>query len=291
MRCLLPTVLLVVVASGASSASARSTGQVMTQKDALDLFFKSLDARHRFRDAANSMGMNLSDWQTALLAPPWVEAVVRAGASSAGDDAFNKLVETLRRLIETMAEPLKQEYIDLGHNDPTLNVAGFIKDLTVYKLSTFKIEEKVVNFFNVSARLKVSFETLDAHGTYKVDATASDQLHVYGDGHFDVRLREPTVELYVRLGYQGEHFTIEELTINLKMSKLKVIMTNFLGGGEVGDLICGIVSDVGPDFLEEYHQEVSSLLSTVAKDTVSVLLAKADIITILDWISGQSLPF
>ncbi|KAE8741374.1 hypothetical protein FOCC_FOCC013072 [Frankliniella occidentalis] len=180
-----------------------------------------------------------------------------------------------------MAEPLKQEYIDLGHNDPTLNVAGFIKDLTVYKLSTFKIEEKVVNFFNVSARLKVSFETLDAHGTYKVDATASDH----------VRLREPTVELYVRLGYQGEHFTIEELTINLKMSKLKVIMTNFLGGGEVGDLICGIVSDVGPDFLEEYHQEVSSLLSTVAKDTVSVLLAKADIITILDWISGQSLPF
>ncbi|KAK3921725.1 O-GlcNAcase NagJ [Frankliniella fusca] len=287
MRYLLAAVLL---AGMASAGPAVQQAQTMSQKEVLDLLFKSADTQHRFRDAVHAMGMNLSDWQMGLLTPPWASAAVRAGANRATEDAFDKLVETLRKLIETMAEPLKQEYISLDHHDRTINVAGFIKDLTVYKLSTFKIEEKDVNFFNVSAHLKVSFDTLDLHGTYKVDATASGQLHVFGDGKFDVRLREPTVDVFIRLGYIEEHFTIEELNVMLKMSKLKVIMSNFLGGGEVGDLICGIISDVGPDFLEEYREEVSGLLSSVGMDTINVLLAKVDINTIIDWISSGSIP-
>lgn len=53
------------------------------------------------------------------------------------------------------------------------------------QLSTFKVEHMEVDLLSVSAALEVSFAKLDAHGVYNVDATASQQLHVFGDGHFE----------------------------------------------------------------------------------------------------------
>lgn len=67
-----------------------------------------------------------------------------------------------------------------------------------------------------------------------------------------------------------------------------MILENFLGGGAVGDLVSNIVSDVGPAVLDEYHEQVSDLISREIKDTANALLAKVPLQTILDWISGSN---
>lgn len=63
-------------------------------------------------------------------------------------------------------------------------------------------------------------------------------------------------------------------------------MTNFLGGGAVGELVCGIVSDVGPAFVDEYRENINDILSSEVKETANALLGKLDINTIIDWITG-----
>lgn len=66
----------------------------------------------------------------------------------------------------------------------------------------------------------------------------------------------------------------------------QVVMSNFLGGGEVGDLVCGIVSDVGPSFLDMYREEVNEIISMEVKETANALLNKMPINKIIDWIMG-----
>lgn len=63
-------------------------------------------------------------------------------------------------------------------------------------------------------------------------------------------------------------------------------MSNFLGGGEVGELVCGIVSDVGPAFLDIYREEVNDIVSSEIRGTANALLNKMPINKIIDWIMG-----
>lgn len=302
MRCPLLLVALAVLAVGGQAA------QPMTQKEVLDLFFKSASARHKFDRALEDVqarlgvagiGPLMSQWRrqgqglgqgagatSGVLKAPWETPLVMHHVQRVLGDGLNDLIEKARSLVEAVAEPLKIERIDLTQSNPLVNSVGEITQMTISKLSTFNILESDVDAQTVSAKIKVDFEKLDAHGLYNVDATASDQLHVFGNGRFDVRLYKPTVEVFVQLGYEDEHFSVQELDIFIKLEKLKVVISNFLGGGEVGDLVCGIISDVGPSFLDLYRDEVNEIISTEVKETANALLNKLPINKIIDWIMG-----
>ncbi|XP_034250558.1 uncharacterized protein LOC117650988 [Thrips palmi] len=301
MRHSLLLATLAVLAVGGQAA------QPMTQKEALELFFGGASARQKFDQALESVmalgvpgiGPLMGQWRgrgaqgaqaksatSGLVRAPWETAVVQRHVQRVLEDSIDQLVEQVRRLIEAAAEPLKIERIDLTQSNPLFNSKGEITQVSVSQLSTFNILDRDVDVPTVSAKLTVDFEKLDVHGMYNVDATASDQLHIFGDGRFDIRLYRPTVEVSVRLGYENEYFSVEELSIYVKLEKLKVVMSNFLGGGEVGDLVCGIVSDVGPAFLDMYREEVNQALSMTIKETANALLNKLPINKIIDWIMG-----
>ena len=61
---------------------------------------------------------------------------------------------------------------------------GYIQNIRIEKLSTFNVEELKLDLYSVSAKLNVNFDKLDAYGNYNVDAQASGQLHIFGDGDF-----------------------------------------------------------------------------------------------------------
>lgn len=194
-----------------------------TEAEVLDTFFRSVDARWRFdegaRELAAKLGLALDRLPTAdaLPRPPWTDPAVMRAADRAVADNIGDLVEKVRKVVEELAEPLKIESYSVDRNDPIArwdeekkraqrvgggqrrvelvlsilatcccSVKGNISNVAISKLSTFKVEELNLDIFDsVSATLNVTFETLDAHGEYNVDATASDQLHVFGDGHFE----------------------------------------------------------------------------------------------------------
>lgn len=274
-----------VLTMAALTAAGPAAQPSVTEHEALDAFLSSVSLRHRLADVATVLGVDLNP---GALLPPWARAGspgLEAIQTSVGDDGINALVETLRRLVEAAAEPLKIEFLNLNSTNPLVQSTGYIREATIKKLSTFRLESYNFDLASLKFAVKVSFPKVDAHGYYNIDAVASGQLNVFGDGHFDVQLTQPTVEIEVQMGYGNKHFSAENLKINVKLSKLQVIMSNFLGGGEVGELVCGIVSDVGPAFLEEYHHDISVMLSTEIKDTVNALLDKMDIDTIIDWLS------
>lgn len=306
MRCAWLLAGLAVLAVGLVGGVRGRAAPSMTQKQALDLYLRSTSARQKLDKALEGvealgvagLGPLLGQWRrrgqeqglqgltSGVLRFPWETPSAVQQVRRVMDDGLNGLIEQARRVIEAVAEPLKIERINLNQSNPLVNSVGEITQVTISQLSTFNVLGFNVDAATVSAKIKVDFEKLDAHGLYNVDASASDQMHIFGDGRFDIRLYKPTVEVAVQLGYQDEHFSVEELSIYVKLDKLKVIMTNFLGGGEVGELVCGIVSDVGPAFLDMYREEVNGILSSEIKGTANALLNKMPINKIIDWIMG-----
>lgn len=78
----------------------------------------------------------------------------------------------------------------MSHSDllkiPTISyrMKGYVQNVRIEKLSTFNIEKVKVDLQNLKASLKANFTQLDAHGNYNIDAQASGQLHIFGDGDF-----------------------------------------------------------------------------------------------------------
>lgn len=90
----------------------------------MDLFFKSVDTRQKADFAAKQMGVSVERLLgvkfQSLLNPPWMHPAFRARLDDSIDDSLRKLIATLQRLLETMAEPLKIEKVVLDRHDPPL---------------------------------------------------------------------------------------------------------------------------------------------------------------------------
>lgn len=88
-----------------------------------------MDARQRFDEgleAIKTMGVAgvgplLERWRgDAGVKLPWHDRAVMMGVQRVADDSMDKVVEMVRRLIETMAEPLKVEFVSLNRSNPLL---------------------------------------------------------------------------------------------------------------------------------------------------------------------------
>lgn len=86
----------------------------------------------------------------------------------------------------------------------------------------------------------------------------------------------------MEIGIKDLFLHVDDLKLDIRIDKLQVKLEGLLGDAAVADLASGVISDVGPEFLEEFRPEVGAMISGQIKDFANEVLASFSVPRILE---------
>ncbi|KAJ1529231.1 hypothetical protein ONE63_006034 [Megalurothrips usitatus] len=206
-----------------------------------------------------------------------------AVAAPALDEIIYLAVDTVRMLWSKSFEPLHVEHMELHFRDPLLTADLQVNDVEVHNASTFVLDEVKSEPQHMAANFTAHVDSFNVTGLYDVDGVVINGEHrVFGNGHFTAVIRGLKVNGRVEIGLKDLFLHVDDIKLDISIGKLQVKLEGLLGDAAVADLASGVISDVGPEFLEEFRPEVGAMISGQIKDFANDLLASFSVANILD---------
>ncbi|XP_068084018.1 uncharacterized protein [Anabrus simplex] len=210
------------------------------------------------------------------------------------DNIIVKALEVLRGLMPKgiselgvpVLEPFRLSHHGLNIQSELATISGSLDDLTIANLSTFRLKHISSDIENLKEDFVFSFGRITVSGLYNITGEMIDSVSVFGNGAFSLIVDGLMVGGRVRLarenGTDNNPAKIDELLIRFSIKAMQSNSENFMGGGEMGDLMNNVVSESAPQFIHQHQEELSSLLATAMQDLLNPLLEQYTIKQILD---------
>ncbi|XP_034249834.1 uncharacterized protein LOC117650486 [Thrips palmi] len=206
-----------------------------------------------------------------------------AVAAPALDEVIYLAVDAVRMLWRKSFEPLSVEHMELHFRDPLLTADLEVRQVEVHNASTFVLDEVQSEPQNMAANFTAHVDAFNVTGLYDIDGLLINGEHrVFGNGSFRAGISGLKVAGRVEIGLKDLFLHVDDLKLDISIAKLQVKLEGLLGDAAVADLASGVISDVGPDFLEEFRPEVGAMISGQIKDFANELLSSFSVSSLLD---------
>ncbi|XP_012270843.1 uncharacterized protein LOC105694585 [Orussus abietinus] len=279
-----PSLVLNGITNAASTATNFLSGVLQRQKDLL----------HQVTDTATDYVVNAVEKPKNLL--------LNAGRATTDyiDSAASRGLEfKLRRLLERFREQMQEGMPDLGlppmepfkirhldfetHNKEIGVVQVSLDDLTLSQLSTFNVDRARLSLIGPTVTLNISIPTIHATGYYNLTGMLGDMFRLFGSGPFDARIHGFRFYVDTVLGYyRGVYMKTFDFDFSIESADLD--LKEFMGGGEVGEVMNEVLESLTPEALQivkpEVLPKVQDYVATKANETMRNLTTR-DVIRIL----------
>lgn len=206
-----------------------------------------------------------------------------AVAAPALDEIIHLAVDAVRLLWRRSFEPLSVEHMQLHFRDPLLTADLEVSQVEVHNASTFVLDDVQSEPQNMAANFTAHVDAFNVTGQYDVDGLLlNGEHHIFGNGSFTVIIRGLKIAGRVVIGLKDLFLHVDDLKLDISIEKLQVKLEGLLGDAAVADLTSGVISDVGPEFLEEFRPEVGAMISGQIKDFANELLSSFSVSSILE---------
>ncbi|KAK3917293.1 30S ribosomal protein S5 [Frankliniella fusca] len=210
-------------------------------------------------------------------------------AAPALDEIIYLAVDTVRMLWKRSFEPLHVEHMELHFRDPLITADLQLNDVQVNNASTFVLDSIKSEPQNMAANFTAHVEAFNVTGFYDVNGAVVNGEHkVFGGGNFTAVVRGLNIRGRVEIGIKDLFLHVNDLKLDISIEKLQVKLEGLLGDAAVADLASGVISDVGPEFLEEFRPEVGAMISGQIKDFANDILGTFTVPSILERIRQHS---
>uniref|UniRef100_A0A0C9QVK9 L_3 protein n=1 Tax=Fopius arisanus TaxID=64838 RepID=A0A0C9QVK9_9HYME len=186
-----------------------------------------------------------------------------------------KLRKILREGNDTLSVPIIDPFyskeLPLEINQEKVKVNAVIKELHVDGLAGY-----IVDLAKISISGKVSFDLtfpeIKSTGTYSLQGVVMDGIDVYGDGEFQVSLKNFTIKTVIAVNIIGE-LKIKSINLKIGLGALDLKATGIFNDENTSILLSEIISDMAPELILDYHDQITTPASAYLVEIINVLLA------------------
>ncbi|PSN47718.1 hypothetical protein C0J52_04599, partial [Blattella germanica] len=212
------------------------------------------------------------------------------------DDAIITALEQLRQLMSTgypdlgipPLDPLYIEHEDLKLESQLINLQLTIDETTVTQLSGFVIDKIENDLANLKADFGITLPQLEFVGMYDALGEIPDLIQIIGNGSYTLSLTGLSTWGTVTIGSEGNSedgaVFIQSLDLDFSLEALKTGFENFMGGGSMGDLMNDLISENGPEYLEQMKPDINEYIANLAIGLANPILSHYTLKEILDFL-------
>ncbi|XP_044019912.1 uncharacterized protein LOC122860250 [Aphidius gifuensis] len=200
------------------------------------------------------------------------------------DSSFKKFLEVnLRQLLregnETLGLPImdpfvKDESIFQIKQNAIVNADIELTNLVVKELSDYIVTKAIIGIIGRKITVGFHFPKIQTKGFYKLDGNfiASDEnIHVFGDGLFDITFKNFYIDSIVKLSVMGEA-SIKSIDLNIHLDESKVIATGIFNDEETSPMASEVISQFIPQFIRDNHDQITSVIVNKLKEIGNSIL-------------------
>lgn len=187
------------------------------------------------------------------------------------DSSFKKFLEVnLRKLLregnETLELPImdpfvKNESVFQIKQNNILNADIKLSNFIIQELSDYIVTKAVVGIVGRKLTVGFHFPTIQTKGFYKLDGNiaAFDNLHVFGDGLFDIFFKNFYIDSIIKFSVIGE-VRIKSIDLNIHLDESNFIGTGIFNDEESSPMTSEVISEFIPQFIKDNHDKITSVI-------------------------------
>lgn len=212
-----------------------------------------------------------------------------AGTAQLADDALDNYVrQVINNFFASLAtgipelglpplDPLLIGNITVPHMTlPGGYVDAAVAGATVHELSKLTVTSLHIDLDHLHMEMRAFLPYLTTDGSYSLDGLFMKVFPLYGDGPFKIELFDLTMMGAGSIAVDDtRHLQLTSLAMDLDFTTIIVDFENIMGGGDFGDTINGILTNLGKTIIDQVKPTIIGYLTngiiTVVNDALSKL--------------------
>ncbi|KAK0172172.1 hypothetical protein PV328_005521 [Microctonus aethiopoides] len=148
-----------------------------------------------------------------------------------------------------------------------LLVDGTLFDFFVEGVSNYRVDDGDISLFPPKVTVSMSFPEILAKGFYAFNGEALGVIPLYGEGKFDVIIRDFSFDAAIGIGLKGD--LVKSLKLNIDLKTLKLDATGLYHDNNISDILSVVISDMVPNFIRDFHNSITAYVEPIIIDIVN----------------------
>ncbi|XP_043264889.1 uncharacterized protein LOC122404732 [Colletes gigas] len=209
---------------------------------------------------------------------------------------LEKLKDTLKTGNQDLGipvlDPLQKEHVNVDLNAKgVIELKGALDNFRVHGLSSYTVNQGDFKLAGFLANISLTWNEIDLMTKYNVNGKLADLISIYGDGIIMVQGKDLTVKVDVKLSINDERkLYVKNLSLHVHLKQLQFQITGLNNDAELSKLVSSIVSDITPQLIEDYQEQLSQTVSPLVINELNQLLKDMTLDKLIDIITGKSSP-
>ncbi|XP_015183596.1 PREDICTED: uncharacterized protein LOC107070173 [Polistes dominula] len=188
----------------------------------------------------------------------------------------DKFREVMRNGNETLEipimDPFKLDQFEYNIREKfNIEAQGYLQNLQINKLSTYKIIQAEFHLFRIKVNVHYIWDSIELITDYNLTGIYEHFLPIYGLGEIDAIVKGLDVEVIMGLWIKNGYLYVRNLQSAIKLEELDIKVTGLFNNKHISNIISIILSNVAPQLVDIYQEELTELLNTSATDIINDL--------------------
>ncbi|XP_076168510.1 uncharacterized protein LOC143147279 [Ptiloglossa arizonensis] len=186
-------------------------------------------------------------------------------------------------------DPLSIEHVDVNTKG-LIELKGSLDSIRGHGLSEYTVNQGDFTFAGFLANISLTWNELEVMTKYKLDnSTLADTLSIFGEGIISARVNNLTAHVEAKVGItEDQRVYIANLTLHVHLKRLDIIITGLLNDTEFSKLVSNILSELTPQMVDDYQQQLSKYASPLVMERLNNNLKGMTLDKLIDIINGSS---
>ncbi|XP_063979942.1 uncharacterized protein LOC135163966 [Diachasmimorpha longicaudata] len=168
-------------------------------------------------------------------------------------------------------DPLDKPELGFELNEEKAKGSVSIKDLHVEGLAGYTVDAANVRIYPTTITVDLTFPEIKASGNYSMKGVVMDGINIYGTGEFQANIRKFSVKTVVSVNVFGG-MKINSMKLEISLGGLQLNASGIFDDENTSILLSEIISDMAPQLIADYHEEITTKVSAVLVEIGNVLL-------------------
>ncbi|KZC06942.1 hypothetical protein WN55_08179 [Dufourea novaeangliae] len=186
-------------------------------------------------------------------------------------------------------DPLKVDHVDLNLNHKLVQLEGTLDNIKAHGLSNYKVNRGDFKLGGFVVNASLTWNDIDLLTKYKIThGKLIDAVSFFGEGIISAVVQGLTVEVNTKLSINDDMtLYVRTMDVSIHLKKFDLVITGLFDDAEMSKLISQIASELLPDLIDDYQQQLSKVGNKLVTNLLDGILSKLTLEDLLDMIGNK----
>ncbi|KAI4497089.1 hypothetical protein M0802_007835 [Mischocyttarus mexicanus] len=184
--------------------------------------------------------------------------------------------ETMRKGNETLEIPILDPFKSIKYQykiqgESFFEAEGYLNNLQIDKLSTYKAIKTEFSIIGIKINLHLIWDSIKLVTDYSLTGTLGKLLSVYGLGDINLIAEGLDMDMTMSFTLKDGNFYVRNYQSTIKLETFDIQITGLFNDEYISDTISTILSDIIPQLVKDYQEELTGQFNSLATDIINDL--------------------